>query len=480
MNPKGIFVVGLQFVQVGLAALSVIYLARVLDPADYGWFVYYSTIGALLPQFAGVGGEHVLMMHGSRDERLVPALFGNALLVRTLGTAGMVVATWLYVVLAQPAQGASILWIISGSLAVSYPNPLFLALYRVKGRHVRPWAMGFLTPVSFLTYLLCLPKGTATLENVSIGYLLSQLVTIGVLLADLLRLVRPELNAALFRRFLRPGGVFCVSQAVDYLSVRIDVLLMQSLVGAQGVGLYAAAQKVISLLQILPSSFHVVELSEFHRLAAKPMELSAQFFRLRALMIELGLGFAGWLMLSADDLIRLLFGHEYAAAAGALRVLAWSGLFLFVTYPYYMLAEAMNRIETRLVAKLGTTILGAMAIVLLVRQGGFAWAGGGIVVGQIAFIGVLHALTRDCAGGWRELGRSLWPAVWVGMATVAAGASQMLLPDSLYSTMVVLAAYLGVYGLMARMTHTSTLFPTLREAGRLLRTRVLSTQGGTS
>jgi O-antigen/teichoic acid export membrane protein len=472
LNPKGVFVVGLQFVQVGLAALSVIYLARVLDPADYGWFVYYSTIAALLPQFAGAGGEHVLMMQGSRDARLVPALFGNTLVVRTLVTLVMVAITWIYVGVVHPAHEIAILCIVFAALLTAYPNPLFLALYRIQGRHVRPWILGFVAPVSFLIYLLCIREGTATLERVAVGFLLSQLAVVALLIFDLFHLIRPKFDAELFRRFARPGGIFCASQSFDYLSARIDVLLVQFFAGPQAVGLYAAAQKIISLLQILPSSFHVVELPEFHRLAAQPAELSARFFRLRALMIELGLGFAGWLMLGAEDLIFLLFGKEYAGAEGALRVLAWFGVLLFVTYPYYMLAEAMNRIEARLVAKVAMTVTGSLAIILLVQQGGFAWAGWGIIIGQAGFIGILHGLTRQCAGGWREIVGSLWPAGWVAVATFGAGALQVILPASPEWALAVLAVYVGIYAILAWMTGTSALIPTLKEASRALRARM--------
>ena len=352
-----------------------------------------------------------------------------------------------------------------------YSNPLFLAFYRIKGIYVRPLLFGFIAPAGFLTYLLCLAEESATLEKVACGYLISQAVMIAIFVPDLLARVKPRFNAALLRQYARPGAVFCSSQSLDYLSARIDVLLVQYFAGPQAVGFYAAAQKIVSLLQILPSSFHVVELPEFHRLAAKPFELSLRFWKMRALMVELGLSLAGCLMLVAGDLIMLLFGDEYIAATSALRVLAWFAVMLFITYPYYMLAEALNRIEARLLAKLGTMLIAAIMIAVFVRQGGFTWAGWGLVIGQFMFIGILHGLTRRCAGGLREVWPSLWPAIWVGIAFGVSALMRTMLPDGQGWTLFMIAAYWLVYSGLALVTRTSVLFPTLKEASRALHAR---------
>lgn len=480
MNPKGVFVVALQFVQVGLGALSVIYLARILNAAEYGWFVYYSTVGALLPLLAGWGTEHILIMQGSRDTRLLPALFGNAIVVRTATTIFLLGLLAGYIALAEPENGWAILCIMTGTLLAVYPSPVFMALYRIKGIHVRPWLLGFVAPAGFIAYLLCLPEEEATLQRVATGYLLAQVAVVTVYIPDLIRLIRPKFDLGIVRRYARSGGVFSASQSFDYLSARIDLLLLQVIAGPQAVGLYAAAQKIVSLLQIIPSSFHVVELPEFHRLAAQPAALAERFARLRALMIEIGFWFAGWLMLAAADLIQLLFGEAYAGSAAALRVLAWFGVLLFVTYPYYMLAEAMNRIEARLIAKVAMTLLGAIAITLLVPWGGFTWAGCGVIVSQGGFVCILHGLTWRCAGGWREIGRDFRPVLWVGLASAGAGLLQSALPYWPGRALVVFAAYAAIYGVFAALTHTSVMLPTVREAGRALVVCFRAFQGGRS
>lgn len=403
VKAKAFVVLLLQLTQTALAAGTVIYLAQLLDADDYGQYVYYLTAVSVLPLFAGLGGEHVFLMQGSRARRLVPVLFGNAVATRiTLTIASMlVVGAALY--LRQVPDRTSIALILAGSLIAVFSNPLFLSLYRVQGIHVRPWLIVLCGPAFQIVYLVVLPSRLVTLQAVAIGFLLSHVLTLGIFLFDIGRLVKPRVSGAYFRRYFKPGVVFSLSQGFDYAFSRIDLLLIEFVLGPYSVGIYAAGQRVVTLFQVLPSSFHIVELPEFHRAAADPVRLETKFRRLRRLMVELSLLCFGLLILNSRLVVDVLFKPEYGAAVPIVALLAVAGIFVFVNYPYYMLAEAINRIDERLHRKIATFVFTGTLVFILLDRYGIAGAAVGLILGQALFVALLHQLTHDSNGGMRAL-----------------------------------------------------------------------------
>ena len=445
INTSSIFVVLLQLIQIALGAAIAIYLARSWEADEYGRYVYFVTAASVLPLFAGLGGEHVFLMQGSRDQRLISAFFGNALLLRSVFTLVFTLAAAIVLFLRGTSHATAVLLVIIGALLSVYSSPLFLSLYRVKGLHVRPWLVLFCSPLFFITYLVVLPKSQFGLTAVALGYALSHLLSLLLFVVDTRRLVTPRVDRPLLRMFMRTGMVFSASQAFDYAFSRLDIFLLQFVLGPYAVGLYAAGQKVVSLFQIIPSSFGIVELPEFHRRSADRLALTERFRMLRRLLFELALLFCGLLVVNATDIVDLLYPERYRESAIVVVLLSIASVLLFVNYPYYMLAEAINRISERLVARIITFVLTGIFVLLLVRWYGIAGAAIGLTLGQLAFVFFLHWLTRECNGGFAGLlsdGRSLAIGAVAGLAAYG---SARLLPAGAVRMLLVSLVYVGVF-----------------------------------
>ena len=119
--------------------------------------------------------------------------------------------------------------------------------------------------------------------------------------------------------------------------------------------------------------------------------------------MEIGLLIFGLLILNATFIIETVFGAAFIGAEKVLVILSVAGLFLFVSYPYYMLAEAMNKISVRLFVRIITFGFTALLIFLFVRYFDIAGAAFGLVAGQCLFIMLLHYVTRKGNGGLRKL-----------------------------------------------------------------------------
>jgi O-antigen/teichoic acid export membrane protein len=403
LNNKSLLVLILQLSQTVLVASTAIYITHLLGVQDYGKYVYLITITSLLPLFLGLGAEHVFIMKASNNLNYLPVLFGNALFIRAVLTAASLFISALLLIAFSAEDFWIILLIITGSLLAVFANPLFLSFYRVKGLHTRPWLIGFISPITFLLYLILIRENTSKLELVSLGFCFSHAIALIIFLVDIRKFISPKINFSLIKKHFKLGLVFSFSQGFDYAFSRIDIFLLQFALGPAAVGVYAAAQKLTTLVQVIPSSFHIVELPEFHRLSTNANLLTKKFRSLRLLLLELGILFFGVIVLNAEFIIKLLFSEEFNEAAIILKILSFSGLVLFLNYPYYMLAEAINKVNDRMYMRISSFFVTISIVYLFVKILGTHGAAIGLIIGQLIFMFLLHIITRKHNGGFANM-----------------------------------------------------------------------------
>ncbi len=437
-------VFGFQAFGSALSAATVVYLARLLGADDFGRYVYYLTTASVLPLFIGFGGEHVFLMFASRKRRLVPILFGNAVAVRATLTVLTALLIAVIVRINMVEHGRAVFFLNLGALFAAFPNPLFLSLYRVQGTFIRPLLIASVSPIFFIIYLTVMPSTLLSFQTAALGFMLSQIVTVLIFAIDITGRVRLQVSLRLLKAFAKPGVIFSVSQVFAYAFARLDILIIQFAFGVNGVGVYAAGQKLVTVFTVIPSSLNVVELPEFHRAAAVRDALFNKFRLLRRLLVEFGLLLFGLLIVNGDYIVDTVFTPEYHAAVPILRILTVVGFLTFVECPYYMLAEAINKIQQRLIAKVCTFVLTALGIATLARLAGIEGAALGLVIGQAAFVVFLHYLTRTHNGGLPALladGRSLPIAMAAGVVAISLG---RFLPETLFAALVVSTVYVAI------------------------------------
>ena len=204
----------------------------------------------------------------------------------------------------------------------------------------------------------------------------------------------------IFKRNYKNGFIFSISQVFDFAFARLDIFLLQFLLGSFSVGIYAAGQRVVSVFQLIPSSFHVVELPEFHRVSNDPDKLLSKFIHLRSLLLELSLLVFVPLIINANKIIALLFGNSYSEADSIVVILSFCSILLFVNYPYYMLTEAINKIKMRMYVRIISFCLTCIVVASLIKIIGLTGAAFGLLAGQVLFMILLHILTKEANGGF--------------------------------------------------------------------------------
>jgi O-antigen/teichoic acid export membrane protein len=231
-----------------------------------------------------------------------------------------------------------------------------------------------------------------------------------------------------------PFGLLMIGYALYY---RIDMVMLDWLTGARDVGLYAAAYRFLDTVVVLAASLGGPLFPRFSSLAAGAPDGARQLLEdvwrpLLALGLPLSLGAT----LLAGPLTRVLFGEEFVASAGLLRVLIWGTLPLFWVNVANHALIAFDRVWA-LVAVYGTSALVNVAanLVLIPRLGPLGASVATLVsewltlVLVVALLRATFSVSFSAAGLWRYAlaAGGMCLAVWLvrgwGLpAEIAAGA----------------------------------------------------------
>ena len=228
-----------------------------------------------------------------------------------------------------------------------------------------------------------------------------------------------------------PVGLLMVAFALYY---RVDMVMLRWLRGAEDVGVYAAAYRFIDAIALLAASiggpFFPRLSSVVDRDPGAARALLEDVWRpLLALALPLSIGLA----LVADPLVVALFGADFAAAAGAVRILAGTVVPLFwVTIANHALI-ATDRIRTLAIVYTISLGLNVVLNVILIPPLGADGASLATVVAEWVNLALVVVVLRRAFGVTFAMA-SLWryPVAAGVMALVVAA----LLPHQLAGAIV--------------------------------------------
>ena len=453
-----VWVFGMNGLQILASAVAFIRLARELEPVAYGLFSFAVAVASFLPLLAGVGADHVLVMQASRNEEKLSVLLGNAVVLRVITSTLLFLGLAVVVSLFGYSAGSVLLVISLAALLTAFAQPMLASYYRVIGRPRFVWAALAAGQVLFCA-LLFLPGVRVNLRWASWVYLASSVAVLVFLAIDVRRRIQLQFDTRLLRANLRLGAFFSASQLVDLGFQRMDVVLLQVMIGSAAVGMYAAGYKFVAVLLVVPSTLHVVHLPDFHRAAGAEdagTGLASVFRGMRRVLLEISALLLGMVAVASDRLVAVFLGAAYAPAASIIVLGSIATLLAFTTYPYYMLAEAMDLVSQRFWLRCLATAVAAASVVGGILLLGLPGAALGMVVGSAVFLGLLHLLTRPVNGGTRALLNDLSPIL---PAIFSAGAVLQLehlfgvgIVGLIWSSVVFATLFL-VVGTMMRVLH---------------------------
>lgn len=442
--------------------LLIMVLTRELGPQEFGYYRTVLTYTALASVLADLGIYLVGLREMSRPDADVASVAGNALMLRLVTTAAvLLLASFVGLLLPYDLEvkrgiflGALIYTAIQGS---EFLVAVFQRAMKQAGSAIAQ-AVGALVSLLAVWLLAFLDVGVQGMLGAT---LLGALLTLGISWALARQLVpfRPRFDLALWRRYVVAGLPLAGSHIFTMTMLRGDTLLLSLFQPAADVGLYGVPTKMFELITSLPYLFAGLMMPLLTAAATPGTEDAApgtdDYNRLlgRSLdaMLMFGIGAMLVLLFFAPQILAFISGEEFVTGAPALMILSVAVLLAAPAMVLRFALVAIDRERRVLLVDGCACAVGLISYLLLIPRFSIVGAATGTAIAEAAvLVGMLWGLRRT--------GRRL-PRCTASVKTAFAG---LLVAGALWGLAVleapwVLALLVGGVAYMVLLTLTGAI-----------------------
>lgn len=337
----------------GVGLLIGIWLARYLGPKQYGSFNYIFSYVGIFSSIAELGLASIVVKELVVGVSNAKRILGSAAILQLVGASIAVSLIYFSVLFFENDKT------LIGPLIVCFSFSLFFKATdvirywfesRVESRYIVWMENSVFLSMALVRLLLIVNKANmATFIFLSLFEaftIATALVTLYYIKVGSLLSWKPRFNYAK-SLFSQSWPLLLASLSVTIYS-RIDIVMLQGMMGEREVGIYSAATKISELIYFLPvilmSSISpaLINLHKKNK-ALFDIRISQLYFFLAWIAICFSLIFS---LLSAD-IVKLIFGEAYADAAPVLTIHVWASVavFLGVASSQYLLINNLQKIS---------------------------------------------------------------------------------------------------------------------------------------
>jgi PST family polysaccharide transporter len=385
-----------------LVAVVGLFVARYLGPELLGLLGFATSTFALLMPLSTLGMRSVLVKEFSGEDPWQPALI--AALSRQLPVALLVsLAGWAIVASSRGFEDDAVLiGLVLSPLPLLATGDSVRALLESQGRVRRIVTAGVVA-----TLVASLLKVTAIVVAAPVWvFAVAQTVEVGLLTTGLiiampgsLRLgsARSLYNPELAKRLTRESMPLLVSAVAVGLYMRADVMMVNLLSGDQQTGIYVAASRLSEVWYFIPVSAAAAirpRLSGYFSAGDLPAyKLMTQRFITSAFAVSCAAAVV--VLLLADQLVTFLYGADFAAAAGVLRVHVLAAPFVFIGVASSQWFVDQNKTRAVVVRSAAGAIINIALNFVLIPLFGAIGAAMATLVAYAASGVLINGLTKD-------------------------------------------------------------------------------------
>lgn len=370
--------------------------ARALGPEAFGLLAVIYATTVIATDIAGLGGDLAMVRTVSLEPGRFAQAWGHALLllagsllpVTAAATALATTVTGLPAGLVGTfALGEILLGRITAAAElamVGHGAPVAASLVRLA-------ASGARAVTAFMVFGLVGGAGLATWAGATLAQ--SAVTAVAILIVTSVRLGRPRMR--ILRADIRFGLLLMVNQASRALSGNVDRILLAAILPAASLGLYAAGTRLQLISGLLTQAATRLYHPRFFRAAADGPAVLQALARAAALRLAAVGILATLLIAAAAQLLPLLLGPAYGAAAPAATGLGLAAPFIALQYPAADALTARGRQGARTLIFLAAALASAGLLAAGAFLGGLPGAVVAFVAAQAATAAILW-LTFRC------------------------------------------------------------------------------------
>lgn len=429
MNPPGY--IGNVVWQVGSRVLTVaanlavfVLVARRLGADGLGRFSWVMTLTGVFSVLAEFGTTPLL----ARELARVPdraRYWGTFLLARgALALLLVVPMAAVALVSEEPYRTyIAILLVPMGLIAAKFFDPLF----QVYDRPVLAFIPSLVYAVTYCVVAAVVLESLDSLSMVIVAYAAANVAYFSVAMALSRRLVRPVLRVPVseWRGVIGAAAPIAVSSVFSIVNTRADVFLLAHFRTEMEVGIYNAGYKFLDVAGVAAVVLVTPLIATFSAMFATRMEeLKARYQRLLEALGVVLLPIAVLTPVVSPDLIRLVYGGAFLAAAPVVNVLAWVGVLVCFSLLGSALSVAAGILKQAYWNTAVAATLNVALNVLLIPRFSYMASAWATLASEVLLVTICYAYLARCfgnlfrAGYWaRILGANALLAVACALAS---------------------------------------------------------------
>ncbi|MFH1771957.1 MAG: oligosaccharide flippase family protein [Candidatus Omnitrophota bacterium] len=356
---------------------AVVYLARVLNPGNFGKINFAIAVVAYFTLIANLGLPLFGTREIARERQRMKEYMGNIVTLRLcmslLGLAALFILT---IFLNKPFEIKCLLvlyglilipsaflldWVFQGAERMEY-----IGISRVTGGVVN------------LGLLLIIVKSSKQLLFVPGIYVISELLVVVVMALIFTKnfgKLKLTFSISSWKNILRRALPIGLSLFMAQIFYNIDTVMLGFMRKDEEVGYYNAAYKIIMFLILLIGAYHDAVFPLISRYLKTSLESLSQLLRQTAkIMSILALPLAVGGTILAGHLISLVFGEKYLQGVAAFQILIWAVFIICLNTGYSRGLFASNKVKWYLAGTIIPAIVNVAANFILIPLWGIKGA----------------------------------------------------------------------------------------------------------
>ena len=326
---NGVWRVGDNVLRMGLGVLVNAYTARYLHPSGFGLISFGAAMATLVTAIAQFGMQTVVCRELIRRPQERSVILGSALVLRLVTGAVSIVLAMGATALLRPGDHRAVLIVLIVS-AVALPRAWDVVDYDYQSR-IQAGSVVIARNAGFIVFAILrvvLVLAHAPLEAFAFAIageqVLATLLLIGVWRRDGLTVGVLSARRAELRYLVVTTWPLVIAGLSMVIYMRIDQLMLASMMGDAGVGLFSAAIKISEALYFIPAAAAATvapAMTAAHRRGRA--EYERQLLRVMRFLVRLALVVAAVVAIFSRPIILALYGPAYAPAIPVLAIHAW-------------------------------------------------------------------------------------------------------------------------------------------------------------
>jgi polysaccharide transporter, PST family len=326
---NGAWRVGDSVFRMGGALLVSAYVARYLHPTGFGLISFAAAMATLVTAIAQFGMQTVAVRELIRRPQERAVILGSALVLRLVTGAVSISLAMEATALMRPGDHEAVVVVLIVS-AIALPRAWDIIDYDYQARiEARPVIIA--RNVSFIAFAILRPLmvlAHASLNDFALALTGEAVLATMLLLrrwrADGLTVGVRSATWTELRYLVVTTWPLVIAGLSMVVYMRIDQLMLASMMGDAGVGLFSAAIKISEALYFIPMAATATvapALTAVHQ--RSPAEYARQMLRVMRTLVWFSLAISATFALLSRFIILTLYGHAYAPAAAVLTIHTW-------------------------------------------------------------------------------------------------------------------------------------------------------------